>query len=78
LLYAALNPHTWKVMGQIFSRQRAREFRRILGEFDGDVTVELEVHLILDKASVHGSALIRRWLLRHPRFHFHFTPTYAC
>lgn len=23
------------------------------------------------------SALIRRWLQRHPRFHFHYTPTYA-
>jgi len=41
------------------------------------VPEELEVHLILDNASAHKSALIRRWLVRHPRFQFHFTPTYS-
>lgn len=76
-LYAALNVKTGKVLGETFSRQRAREFRRFLDQIDAAVPAGLEVHLILDNASVHKSAAIRRWLLRHPRFHFHFTPTYA-
>ena len=30
---------------------------------------------IVDNASTHKTPLIHRWLVRHPRFHFHFTPT---
>lgn len=76
-LYAALNAKTGKVIGQTFSRQRAREFRRFLAQIDGNVPAHLDVHIILDNASAHKSATIQRWLSRHPRFHFHFTPTYA-
>ena len=76
-LYAALNVKSGEVTGRTFSRQRARELRAFLNEIDGNVPEELEVHIILDNASAHKSALIRRWLERHPRFHFHYTPTYA-
>lgn len=76
-LYAALNVQTGKILGETFSRQRAREFRRFLDQIDVVVPVGIEVHVILDNASPHKSAAIRRWLARHPRFHFHFTPTYA-
>lgn len=37
----------------------------------------LDVHLIVDNASTHTTPAIHRWLLRHPRFHLHFTPTYG-
>jgi transposase len=76
-LYAALNVQSGKVTARTFSRQRARELRAFLNEIDGTVPAELEVHIILDNASAHKSALIRRWLTRHRRFHFHYTPTYA-
>jgi len=76
-LYAALNVDTGKVMAQTFSRQRAREFRAFLDRIDAHVPDGLDVHVILDNASAHKSALIRHWLVRHPRFQFHFTPTYA-
>jgi transposase len=76
-LYAALNVKTGEVTGRTFSRQRARELRIFLNEIDGNVPEELEVHIVLDNASAHKSALIRTWLARHPRFHFHYTPTYA-
>lgn len=76
-LYAALDAKTGKVLGQTFSRQRAREFRRFLEQIDANVPAPLDIHIILDNASVHKSAAIQRWLTRHPRFHFHFTPTYA-
>ncbi|HSH23610.1 MAG TPA: transposase, partial [Acidimicrobiales bacterium] len=32
-------------------------------------------HLILDNYATHKTPEIRRWLLRHPRFHLHFIPT---
>jgi hypothetical protein len=38
---------------------------------------DLDLHLILDNYGTHKTARLRRWLARHPRFHFHFTPTIA-
>ena len=35
------------------------------------------VHVILDNLSAHKSPLVKRWVARHPRFQFHFTPTYS-
>ncbi len=37
----------------------------------------MDVHIILDNLSTHETPKIQRWLLRHKRFHFHFTPTYG-
>jgi hypothetical protein len=31
----------------------------------------------MDNYGTHKTAIIRRWFARHPRFHPHFTPTYA-
>lgn len=76
-LYAALNVKTGQVMGRIHPRQRSREFVKFLNQIDASVPAGLEVHIILDNASAHKSAAVRRWQVRHPRFHFHFTPTYA-
>jgi transposase len=42
-----------------------------------EVPEEFDVHLILDNASTHKTKLIQNWLVRHPRFHLHFTPTSA-
>ena len=35
------------------------------------------MHVVLDNLSTHKTPKIQRWLLRHKRFHFHFTPTYG-
>jgi transposase len=35
------------------------------------------VHVILDNLSAHKTPTVHKWLLRHRRFHFHFTPTYG-
>ena len=32
---------------------------------------------VLDNSSTHKAPTIQRWLVRHPRFTFHFTPTYS-
>ena len=59
------------------SRNRAEEFRRFLNLVNREVPDYLQVHVVLDNASTHKTASIQRWLQRHPRFTFHFTPTYA-
>ena len=38
---------------------------------------ELDVHLILDNYGAHKTVAVKRWLLRHPRYSVHFTPTYS-
>jgi putative transposase len=41
------------------------------------VPARLAVHLVLDNYGTHKHATVRAWLARHPRYHVHFTPTYA-
>jgi transposase len=74
-LYAALDIATGKVIGSLHARHRAIEFKRFLSTLDREVPVDLEVHLILDNASTHKTPAIQRWLIAHPRFVLHFTPT---
>ena len=74
-LYAALDITTGKVIGRLHSRHRAVEFRRFLTTLDHEVPPALDVHLILDNSSTHKTPEIKRWLLAHPRFVVHFTPT---
>ncbi len=74
-LCAALDARTGAVIGEFHQRHRAREFRSFLAPIDAAVPDELELHLILDNYGTHKTPAIQRWLVRHPRFHLHFTPT---
>jgi transposase len=76
-LFAALDARTGEVIGECHRRHRSVEFRKFLDRIDRSVPEDLEVHLILDNYGTHKTATIHRWLLRHPRFHLHFTPTYG-
>lgn len=74
-LFAALVVKTGQVLAQCHRRHRSVEFREFLNHIDARVPEGLDVHLIVDNYGTHKTALIRRWLVRHPRFHVHFTPT---
>ena len=76
-LYAALDVASGKVISEMTSRHRADEFRRFLNQIDKSVPAHLQVHVVLDNSSTHKTPSIQRWLVRHPRFSFHFTPTYS-
>jgi transposase len=73
-LFAALNAKTGEVIGECHRRHRAIEFRKFLNTLDRSVPPDLDVHLILDNYGTHKTPSIKRWLLRHRRFHLHFTP----
>ncbi|WP_217131150.1 IS630 family transposase, partial [Streptomyces sp. AC558_RSS880] len=76
-LFAALEVATGKVIGSLHRRHRAVEFKKFLTKLDKEVPAELEVHLILDNYVTHKTPDIKKWLLAHPRFRLHFTPTSA-
>jgi transposase len=76
-LYAALNVASGNVITTMTARHRAVEFIKFLNLIDGSVPDHLDVHLIVDNVSTHKTEAVQRWLLRHPRFTFHFTPTYS-
>lgn len=76
-LFAALDIATGAVIGQCHRRHRAIEFRKFLNRIDKEVPHSLQVHLVMDNYATHRTREIQRWLKKHPRFHFHFVPTYS-
>jgi transposase len=76
-LFAALDLATGTVISQVHRRHRHQEFLRFLKTIDTTVPAELELHLVCDNYATHKTPAIKTWLLRHPRFHLHFTPTSA-
>src|SRR5438094_3580268 len=76
-LYAALDVASGQVIAEMTPRHRAEEFRRFLNMIDSSVPAHLDVHVVLDNSRTHKTPSIQRWLLRHPRFTLHFTPTYS-
>ena len=76
-LFAALDVATGEVLHECMPRHRHQEFLRFLRKIERSVPSELEVHVILDNYATHKHAVVRAWLEKHPRVHFHFTPTSA-
>ena len=76
-LHAALDTATGRVITSMTRRNRTHKFQTFLNLINREVPSELDVHVVLDNASPHKTEPIGRWLQRHPRFTFHFTPTYA-
>ena len=74
-LFAALNVATGHVIGKLYRHHRSKEFLKFLKLVDASTPPELDLHLILDNYATHKTAPVKRWLLKHRRFHLHFTPT---
>ena len=83
---AALDVATGEVITQCKPRHRHQEFLGFLRQIEKSVPGDLDMHLIVDNYCTHKYALVRRssekrevmaWLAQRPRFHVHYTPTYA-
>ena len=74
-LFAALNVLDGTVITQFHNRHRHQEFLSFLRLLDKAVYREFDVHVVLDNLTAHTDDAVKRWMSRHPRFHFHFTPT---
>lgn len=76
-LFAALDVASGDVITQCKRRHRHQEFLAFLRHVDREVPKTLDVHLIIDNYATHKHPKVKAWLARRPRFHVHFTPTYA-
>jgi len=76
-LFAALDMATGKVITDLRPNHSSEQFVRFLNKINREVPADLDVHVILDNLSTHKTPRVQKWLLRHRRFHFHFTPTYG-
>jgi transposase len=76
-LFAALDIQTGRVITECRRRHTAKDFVAFLETIDRNTPPELAVHLVLDNLSTHRSALVKRWMQRHPRYTLHFTASYS-
>jgi transposase/AraC-like DNA-binding protein len=76
-LFSALDIQSGEVLTQCKRRHRHQEFLSFLEHIDANVPARFDVHLVLDNYATHKHAKVKAWLARRPRFHLHFTPTYA-
>jgi putative transposase len=76
-LFAALDIHSGEILTQCKWRHRHQEFLAFLRHVETSVSAALKVHLVLDNYGTHKHPAVRAWLARRPRYHLHFTPTYA-
>jgi transposase len=76
-LFAALDVATGSLLQDCMPQHRHQEFLKFMRQIDRSVGGDLDIHVILDNYATHKHPKVKRWLLRHPRVHFHFTPTSA-
>ncbi len=76
-LFAALNVASGEIHHECLPRHRRTEFLQFITRVERTVEKGLSIHVILDNYGTHKTPEVERWLRRHPRVHFHFTPTSA-
>lgn len=76
-LFAALDVTSGEVLAQCKPRHRHQEFLSFLRHIDASVLEDLDVHLVVDNYATHKHPKVKAWLAKRPRYHVHYTPTYA-
>lgn len=75
-LFAALNVATGVVNHACTDTHTAADFLGFMKRV-ASLHPKRELHVVLDNSSTHSTPEIARWLAKHPRIHFHYTPTSA-
>src|SRR3990172_3321022 len=76
-LFAALDTAKGTVIAQCRQRHLHQEYLGFLRQIEKNVPAELDVHVIVDNYATHKHPRVKRWFAARPRYHVHFTPTYA-
>src|SRR6267154_589752 len=74
-LCAALNVLDGVVLGRCMQKHTHQEFIRFLNAVERAVPAGKLIHAIVDNYATHKHPKVQAWLIRHPRWTFHFTPT---
>ena len=75
-LLAALEIATGKVVAHVRDRRTTVDFLGFMDDVVKSYPVR-ELHVVLDNLNIHKNEAAKQWLMRHPRVHFHYTPTHA-
>jgi len=75
-LLAALEIATGKVVAHVRDRRTTVDFLSFMDDVLKSYPSR-ELHVVLDNLNIHKNEAAKAWLLRHPRVHFHYTPTHA-
>jgi transposase len=74
-LFAAMSTLDGTVISMCDDRHRHQEWLKFLRVIDDLTPPDKDLHLIADNYATHKHPKVQKWLVRHPRFHMHFTPT---
>jgi transposase len=74
-LFAAFNVLDGAVLGRCMQKHTHQEFIRFLNAVEREAGTGKIIHAVLDNYATHKHPKVREWLVRHPRWVFHFTPT---
>src|SRR5205085_669782 len=74
-LFAAFNVLDGVVLGRCMQKHTHQEFIRFLNAVERAVPAGKLIHAIVDNYATHKHPKVQAWLIRHPRWTFHFTPT---
>jgi transposase len=75
-LIAALEIATGKIVAHVRNRRTSVNFLRFMNDVVRAYP-ERELHVVADNLNIHKNESARRWLGRHSRVKFHYTPTHA-
>ena len=75
-LLAALKIATGEVLAHVRQRRTSVDFLHFMDAVVADGP-HLDLHVIVDNLNIHKNQAAQEWLDRHPRVHFHYTPTHA-
>ncbi len=76
-LYVAFDTKTGEVLGKTAVRYTSAEFVAFLADIVVNQPRGKEIHVIADNLSAHKTGQVDDFLVRHPKVHLHFTPTYS-
>ena len=74
-LFAAIELLSRTVVSHCMPRHRHQEWLKFLRQIDDEMRPQYDLHLIVDNYATHKHPAVQKWLVKHPRFHMHFTPT---
>lgn len=77
-LFAAFDTRTGRVYGRCFRRKRQAELIAFLEYLNSTIPSHIsKIHVICDNLRVHKGKEVMRWLSKHLRFSFQFTPVHC-